>query len=129
MPELQHTFARHRKYILYLLSMFVLGWGITPYQPVFAGLIIGTSISFFNHWLMVKRMDRFGKAVESGQKVPSLGTFSRMASAALAAMIALSFPEQIHLVSTVLGLMASYFVIMIDFIVKNLIKSNNGEER
>ncbi|HZG71103.1 MAG TPA: ATP synthase subunit I [Chondromyces sp.] len=129
MPELQYAFTRHRKFIFYMLSIFVLGWGFTPYKSVFAGLILGTSISLFNHWLMVKRMKRFNDALATGQRVRSLGTLSRMASAAFAALVALRFPDQIHLISTVLGLMASYFVIMIDFLIQSLAKRNNGEER
>ncbi|WP_100332474.1 ATP synthase subunit I [Bacillus xiapuensis] len=125
MPELQHTFTRHRKYIMYLLSIFVFCWGITPYKPEFAGLTLGTSISFFSYWLMVNRMRRFNWALENGQKVPSLGTLSRMASAGLAAVIALRYPEQFHIIYTVLGLMTSYFVIMIDFFIQLLIKQNN----
>ncbi|MGM7634736.1 ATP synthase subunit I [Bacillus sp. Hm123] len=128
MPELQHTYARHRKYIIYLLSVFVFCWGITPYKPVFAGLILGTSLSFFNHWLMVNRMNRFSDAIDKGEKVKSLGTLSRMASAGLATLIALRYPEHIHLIFTVLGLMTSYLVIMIDFFIHFLI-NKTGEER
>jgi ATP synthase protein I len=117
MPELSILFQRHKKYIFYLLSLYVLGWGFTPYQTIFLGLILGTSLSFFNHWLMVKRTERFGDLVVQGKKVRSLGTFSRMAVAVLAVLIATRYPTYFHLLSVVLGLMTSYIVIMIDYFI------------
>lgn len=35
MPEIKVTFQRQRKYIFLLLSVYVLGWGFTPYQSIF----------------------------------------------------------------------------------------------
>ena len=41
MPEYKFIFKRVRKYILYLLALYVLGWGFTSYQSIFLGLILG----------------------------------------------------------------------------------------
>ncbi|WP_046174588.1 ATP synthase subunit I [Domibacillus indicus] len=128
MPELQHSIKRQRKYLIYLLAIFVLGWGFTSAQEVYAGLILGTVLSLYNHWIIGRRIDRFRKAVEDGRKTPSLGTVLRMGSAALAAMIALRNPDQFHLISTVIGLMTAYAVIMIDFGIQHFIKRKNGKE-
>lgn len=65
--------------------------------------------------MMARKSDKFGDAVLQGKKVRSLGSFSRMATAALAVMISLKFPDSFHLISVVLGLMTSYIVIMIRF--------------
>ncbi|PPA69599.1 ATP synthase subunit I [Jeotgalibacillus proteolyticus] len=129
MPDLKQHFQRYTKYILYLLSIFVLGWGFTPYPSVFLGLILGTSLSLFNLWLIRTRMERFDRAIDEGKKVRSLGTFSRMASAGVAVLIALEFPEFIHLISTVFGLMMVYFVIMIDYFWQQIILHMKREER
>lgn len=129
MPDLKQHFHRYTKYILYLLSIFVLGWGFTPYPSVFLGLILGTSLSLFNLWLIRKRMERFDRAIDEGKKVRSLGTFSRMASAGVAVLIALEFPEFIHMISTVIGLMMVYIVIMIDYFWQQLILHKKREER
>ena len=115
MPEFKLMYIRQRKYMFFLLSFYVLGWGFTSYQTIFLGLILGTSLSLFNLWLIMRRIERFGEAVVSGRKVGSLGTASRMASAILAVMIALRFPEKVHLISVVFGLMTAYIVIMIDY--------------
>ncbi|MDF0726613.1 ATP synthase subunit I [Cytobacillus sp. S13-E01] len=120
MEDFQKMFTRYRKYIFSLLSIYVLGFGFTEYQPVFLGLILGTVISLYNLFVMVRKSKRFDKAFEEGKKVGSLGTLSRMASAGLAVVIALQYPDQIHLVSVVLGLMTSYIVIMIDFFFQKL---------
>ncbi|CAH2713931.1 MULTISPECIES: ATP synthase subunit I [Neobacillus] len=115
MPELQLMFARQRRWMFSLLSIYVLGWGFTSYQSIFLGLVLGTSLSLFNLWLMVRKMDKFGDAVSQGKKVRSLGSFSRFATAALAVMIAMRYPEHFSLITMVIGLMTSYIVIIIDF--------------
>ncbi|CAG9606677.1 ATP synthase subunit I [Pseudoneobacillus rhizosphaerae] len=115
MPEIKAMYQRQRKYIFLLLSVYVLGWGFTDYKAVFLGLIFGTSLSLFNLWLMVRKSEKFENAVLQGKKVRSLGTFSRFATAAFAVIVVLEYPDDLHLISTVLGLMTSYIVIMIDF--------------
>ncbi|MGD7022873.1 ATP synthase subunit I [Rossellomorea vietnamensis] len=120
MTEIQQMYNRHRKYIFYLLSIYVLGWGFTDYQAVFLGLALGTAISLFNHWLLVRKTVNFGDKVLAGEKIRSLGTTSRMASAIFAAIIAVRFPELLHLPSVIFGLMTSYLVIMIDYLIQQL---------
>lgn len=128
MPELQQSITRQRKYLIYLLALFVLLWGFADNQSIYAGLALGTSLSLYNHWMIGRRIQRFSKAVEEGRKVPSVGTVLRMGSAALAAMIAIQNPDQFHLISTVIGLMTAYAVIMIDFGIQHIIKRTNGKE-
>lgn len=128
MPELQQSIKRQRKYLIYLLAIFVLGWGFGSAQAIYAGLFLGTSLSLYNHWIIGKRIDRFSRAVAEGRKTPSLGTILRMGSAALAAMIALRNPDQFNLISTVIGLMTAYAVIIIDFGIQHFIKRTNGKE-
>jgi ATP synthase protein I len=116
MPEFIEMYNRQRKWTLYLLAIYVLGWGFTSYQTSFLGLILGTSFSFLNLWLLVRRMKSFDKAVSIGKKVRSLGSMSRMATAAIAGIIALRYPENFNIIYVVLGLMTSYIVIMIDYL-------------
>ena len=120
MPELQQMTTRYRRYMFYLLALYVLGWGFTSYQPVFAGLILGTVLGFFNIWLLAKKTDMLGEAVAKGGKVRTLGTLSRMATAVLAVVIAMRFPEFFHFVSVILGLMTFIIVIMIDFFLQSI---------
>jgi ATP synthase protein I len=119
MPEFQTMFARQRKWMFFLLSFYVLGWGFTAQQSIFLGLILGTSLSLFNLWLMARKIDKFGQAAAEGRRIRSLGSFSRMATGALAIVITMRYPDQFHLISVVIGLMTSYIVIMIDFFTHN----------
>ncbi len=128
MDDLQQLFNRQRKYILYLLAILVLGWGFTPYQSIFMGLILGTSISFFNLWMMVRRMKKFGEAVLAGRKMRSLGTLSRMAAAILGVFIAMQYPETFNLISVIIGLMTSYLVIAIDALISILFRKDKQRE-
>lgn len=115
MTELSEMYARQRKYIFFLLAMLVLGWGFTDYQTIFLGLILGTAISLFNLWHLARKTEKFGDAViKGGKKKRSLGMFTRMAASIAGVIIAMEFPEYFHALSVVIGLMASYIVIMID---------------
>lgn len=122
MPEFKIMYIRQRKYIFLLLSFYVLGWGFTSYQSIFLGLILGTVMSLYNLWLMQRKIGQFGEAVSKGSKVRSLGTASRMATAILAIIIAMKFPEHFHLISVVIGLMTTFIVIMIDFFLQTLLR-------
>jgi ATP synthase protein I len=115
MPDFKEMFKRQQKWIFYLLSIYVLGWGFTSYKAIFLGLILGTCFGYLNLWLLVRKTISFDKKVSQGKKVRSLGSLSRMAVGGIAALIALRYPEEIHIVSVVIGLMTSYIVIMIDY--------------
>ncbi|MGP4059161.1 ATP synthase subunit I [Halobacillus litoralis] len=116
METYQHMMARQRKWMFYLLALLVLGWGITPWQPIFLGLLLGSALSFYNLWLMQRKIRKLGEASAESRSVRGIGTFTRLASGALAVVIALQFEEYFHLISVVLGLMAAYFVILIDYL-------------
>ena len=128
MDDLQVLFNRHRKYILYLLAILVLGWGFTPYQSIFMGLILGTAVSLFNHWTMIRRTRKLGEAVLEGRKMRSMGTLSRMAGAIAAVFIAMQYPETFHLISVIIGLMTSYIVILIDALISILFRKDKQRE-
>lgn len=119
--------ARQRKWMLYLLAIFVIGAGFTPYVRIFLGLLLGTSISFYNLYLLQKKVDLFGEAVTSNQKVKTLGTLSRMTAAILAILIAIRFDAYFHMIAVIIGLMTSYPVIMIDFALSNFKQSHKKE--
>lgn len=120
MQELESMFNRQRMYILILLILYVLGAISTPYYSVFLGLILGTTFSLFNLWSMVQKNRKFSEAVAAKKKVKSLGTLTRITVGALAAVIALRYPEHFHIVSVVIGLMTAYVVIIIDFFIQNI---------
>ncbi|WP_226527956.1 ATP synthase subunit I [Metabacillus niabensis] len=119
MSDMQLMFQRYRKYIFYLLALYVLGWGFTKYQSVFLGLLLGTCITLYNLWIMVRKHKQFGRALDEGRKAGSLGTTSRMAAAGVAVFFALKFPEYFDLISVIIGLMTMYIVIMIDYVIQH----------
>ncbi|MBN9655265.1 ATP synthase subunit I [Halobacillus litoralis] len=116
MQGYQQMMTRQRKWMFYLLALFVLGWGITPWQPIFLGLLLGSALSFYNLWLMQRKIRKLGEASADNRSVRGIGTFTRLASGALAVVIALQFEEYFHLIAVVLGLMAAYIVILIDYL-------------
>jgi ATP synthase protein I len=120
MQELAEMFNRQRKYIVYALGIYVLGAVFTAYDRIFQGLILGTMFSLFIFWSMVQKNKKFAEAAAQGKKMKSLGSLTRMSVGALAAVIALRYPEQFQMVSVVMGLMTVYFVIMIDYFIQHL---------
>ncbi|MEQ6391162.1 ATP synthase subunit I [Bacillaceae bacterium S4-13-58] len=107
--------SRQRKFMLFLLAFLVVGWGFTPYQYFFLSILIGAILSFYNLWLLQRKIDKLGEAIEYGRTARSLGTFTRLATAVLAVMIAIEFEDQLSIIGIVIGLMTSYLVIMIEF--------------
>ncbi|MGY3311902.1 ATP synthase protein I [Peribacillus simplex] len=120
MLELEKMFNRQLKYMLYLMGIYVLGVGFTPYDSVFQGLLLGTAFSLFIFWSMVKKNKKFSQEVAEGKKTRSLGSLTRMSVAGLAAIIALRYPYEFQVVCVVVGLMTVYFVIMIDYFMQNI---------
>jgi ATP synthase protein I len=120
MNDIHLMYRRYRSYIFYLLSIYLIGWGLTDYQSVFLGLILGTCISLYHLWVMVRKNAQFSRALQENRKIRSLGTASRFATAAFATLITLKYPEMFHLVSLVIGIMTIYIVIMIDYVIQQL---------
>lgn len=112
----EKQYARQRKWMFYLLAVFVLGAGFTPYLRIFLGLLLGSIISFYNLYLLQKKTIEFTEAVAKEEKARGLGTVSRFAAVALAVIIALRYEEYFNMIAVIIGLMTSYLVIMIDFI-------------
>ena len=68
MQELDKMFHRQRKYMVYLLGIYVLGVILTTYDKIFQGLILGTIFSLFIFWSMVQKNKKFSEAVAAGKK-------------------------------------------------------------
>ncbi|MFS0673159.1 ATP synthase subunit I [Ornithinibacillus sp. 179-J 7C1 HS] len=115
MTNIKIQYARQRKWMFYLLAILVLGAGFTPYLRIFLGLLLGSAISFYNLYLLQKKSIEFTEAIAKKEKARGLGTISRFAAVALAIIIALRYEEYFHVIAVIIGLMTSYLVIMIDF--------------
>ncbi|MED4015925.1 ATP synthase subunit I [Sutcliffiella cohnii] len=127
MPDSKIMFFRHIRYFIFLFTLYVLGWGFTPYQEWFLGLLLGTVISFYNHWLLYKKVNKLGKIAAEGGKMMAVGTVTRMAAAVLVVLLALRLPEYLNQYGVIFGIMTSYIVIIIDSFATIFI--SNGEER
>lgn len=115
MTNYDQMVVRQRQLMFYLLAFLVLGAGFTPYQRIFLGLLLGSIISFYNLWLLQRKIGIVADSAEKERPVKNVGSLTRLASAALAVVVALRFEEYFHIVAVIIGLMTSYLVIMIDF--------------
>ncbi|KSU81851.1 ATP synthase protein I [Fictibacillus enclensis] len=120
MTEYTMTFRRYIKITLFMLSFFVLGYGVTSYKSIFLGLSFGTLFSLYNLWSMYSSIERLGQAVINQQKVRTMGSLSRLLMGGLAALIAIRFPQFFNLLSVVIGLMTVYIIMLIDSLTKTI---------
>ena len=118
MSQYDSMITRQRKWMLYLLAIFVLGAGFSSYPTFFNGLLLGSSISFYNLWVLQRKIRRFGEVAAKGGSTLGIGTFTRLAGAALAVIVALRFEAYFQIIGVVLGLGISYIVIIIDFAIR-----------
>ncbi|WP_223805980.1 ATP synthase subunit I [Ornithinibacillus gellani] len=116
MSQYENMVKRQRKWMLYLLSILVLGAALTPYKHIFFGLLLGSTVSFYNLYLLQRKIDDFSEAVVKQTRPKGLGMISRFAAAALAVILAIRFKEHVDMIAVIIGLMTSYLVIMLDFI-------------
>lgn len=115
---------RQRKWMLYLLALLIILSILMPYEHFFQGMILGVAISFYNLWLLQRKADLLGEAAQKDGSKKGIGTISRLAAAALGALIAMRYDFSI--IGYIIGLMAVYPVIMIDFILFN--RNNESKE-
>ncbi len=124
MDEYDKMVKGQRKWMLIFLSILVIGLGIIPYKQIVLGLLLGSMISTFNLWFLQNRVKKFGKAITGGKTVVSLGTFTRMLTSVLAIAIALRFENTFHIYATIIGLVSSYLIMMINSFIRTIIEAN-----
>lgn len=129
MTELRVRVRRLSRIMCYLLALFVLGWGFTDYKTVFAGLILGTVVSFFNALYTAVKVRRFGQRVAQGRKPGSLGMLTRFSLVGLAALIAIRYADIFHVPSLAIGLFLTPAVLWVDGLIDSLhnSKKKGGE--
>ncbi|WP_028400662.1 ATP synthase subunit I [Ectobacillus panaciterrae] len=121
MTDMHELVRRQKKYMYYLLALFVLGWGFTPYPKVFLGVIIGTIVSFMSLRLVAWKTDKLLDRVEQGNekirfKANAVSTYPRLAAMGLVIIFAVRYQHLMETWSLGLGLMTGYLVMIIDFL-------------
>lgn len=117
MLEMQRIFTKQKKYILFLLAACALGWGLTPYSTIFAGIALGSLFGLYNFWILTRRMEKFDRALTDGKGRAGLGTAMRFASGVAAVALAMTLSSYFHLIATVVGLMIPYVLLVIERII------------
>lgn len=120
MTEYKKILQRHIKILLYLLSLYALGWGFTPWQSAFNGLLLGTVGSVYFLLSTYRKINRMGQAIVEQRRTMSLGSLQRVAVAGLVVLIALRFPQTFDLIFVILGLMTFSIVILIDILLQSI---------
>jgi len=102
-------FAAHLKTVqnvfLFFLSFCLVAWALlVDYRPYSAGLMLGSIVSMINARFLAWKVVKFADAVvEKTPRKGSLGFLTRAAIAALAAIVAVRYPQYIALSTTIAG--------------------------
>lgn len=114
MSEYQQMASRQRKWMYVFIGMTSVLAAVLSEKQFILGLLLGLVISFYNLWLLQRRANMQGEeAVRTGKR-KGVGTISRLAAAALGTLLAIRYDWSI--VGFIIGLMAVYPVIMVDYI-------------
>lgn len=133
MITVEELLHRQRKYTLYMLSLFVLGFGLSKYQAVFLGLIIGVIISFISLLLNKRRTDKLiQKTLGDNQNNKSisfknLGITTTVAILLLIILLANRYHIDVSGWAIALGLMAGHTVLIIDYTYHIFVARKGGE--
>ena len=117
MQTLQEIFKIQKKIYFFCLALFVIGWGITDFKTVFAGLILGSLFGLYNFWILVRKMEKADRKLAEGKQSLSLGSALRFASGIAAAALATAMPEHFNLISTVIGFAIPYILLLVERII------------
>ncbi|MCZ8514820.1 ATP synthase subunit I [Paenibacillus filicis] len=103
-------FSGHLKTVqriaIFFLSFCFMGWALAVNaRPLFAGLILGTAVSWMNARYLAWKIGQLTTAVleKSGRKI-NMGFITRAATSLLAVVIAYRFQEHVALSTTLAGL-------------------------
>lgn len=115
MQEFDQLVGRQRKWMLYILALFILLAAALPeYRPLFLGLLLGSVISYYGMRLLQNRLRKFGStAIESGKPI-GLGSFIRLIGGVLAVFLTFYLDGKVSYVGVVAGLGVSYVVLLVD---------------
>jgi len=114
MSEPEVMFRRYRSHMLVLFGILAIGWVLSADKAIFNGLFLGGIASLFNLWSLFRFSRKLPSAVKEGKGFFATGMVSRIASVSIAILISLFNPEYFHLIATIIGLLSSYIVILID---------------
>lgn len=120
------------QWTIFVLAGSILGWGNTSHKAWFGGLALGVLFGLISTIFTAWKIHKVGElaAHYAGQKKrPSLGTPTRFALAALAALISLRYPQHFYIVAMVIGLMIPSVIAFIDMFYSSLVeRDKNAEE-
>lgn len=115
MQEFDQLVARQRKWMLYILALFILLAAVLPeHRPLFLGLLLGSVISYYGMRILHNRLKKFGETVIESARPIGLGTFVRLLGGALAVFLAFYLGDKVSYVGVVAGLGMAYVVLLVD---------------
>ena len=117
MQTLPEIVRRIYSYALGIIGAFGIGYAMTSYKAMFAGLTLGMLFGLYNLWILNRRLKKFDQAMERGSRRLSLGTALRFLSGIAAVAIASAFPQTFDLISTVIGFAIPYVLLLGDRII------------
>lgn len=106
------SIRQYVQWTLFVLALYVLGFGFTPYDVWFISLGTGSLMGLFNLWSTYRDVKKISEAAEQQKAAFPFGMVSRLATGALAALLFIRFPDVFHIAGLAGGIMTPYAVIL-----------------
>lgn len=104
--DMARRLTRLTRFFFFGLAFLIFGWGFSQQSPFFSGAALGLLFGYIGASHLIRRVHLFGQAASAGRRTPNMGTMTRLALAALAAVIAASYPQYFSVPGLIIGLMA-----------------------
>lgn len=123
MSSYEVVVKRQRRWMLIIVSILLMSAGLSTYtrfQPIMYSLFLGSAISYYNMWLLQRKIGLFSDTIlTTGKKKLSLGTIARFASVILGVIIVTRFDTYFNLGAYLIGVVIIYPVMMMDLYVNS----------
>lgn len=118
-PLLQRS-KRLTTILIGAIVLAIIGWAVSLFSPIFAGIVLGLWFGFISTIYTAFKVHRMSQAVVDGSRRTGLGTGVRFALAAIGTLLALRFPEYIHVIGFAAGLFLTQVFVLGDAIYSQL---------
>ncbi|GAE33635.1 ATP synthase subunit I [Halalkalibacter akibai] len=126
MMSLDGRMKRYTIIVTVIIVVLIMGYLLTSFKPQFLGLIIGLAFSYLSLWTTFRKAKVIGEVASGLNKfsmfsytIAGFGVLIRFGLAILCVWLAITYPNQLHLISVIAGFALIYVIIMADILIES----------
>lgn len=117
MSDYKRMAIRQKIWMFGIIALVLIGAALSSNEYFFFGLLLGTGISYFNLWLLHRKISVLAESEQTVGLKSGFGTISRLAASVLGVVLAIRY--DLSIAGYLIGLMTAYPVMMLDFVIFN----------